>query len=107
MEQTLDTYRRPDVAVNNAATNHAPKLLADVTLAEFDNVIDLNLRGLFVALQAEISTMMRTGGGSIINVGSTAGLRAVPRLAAYTSAKHALVGLTTVAALDDTPDASV
>lgn len=104
MERTFDAYERLDIAVNNAATNHPPKPLAEVSLEEFDTVIDLNLRGLFVALQVEICAMLRSGGGSIINIGSTAGLRAVPRLAAYTTTKHALVGLTKVAALDHAAD---
>lgn len=101
MQRIGDAYGRLDIAVNNAAANHPPMPLAEVTLDEFDVVLALNLRGLFVAMQQEIEAMLKSGrGGAIVNVGSTAGLRAVPGLAAYTATKHALVGLTKVAALD-------
>jgi NAD(P)-dependent dehydrogenase (short-subunit alcohol dehydrogenase family) len=100
VERTLSAYGRLDIAVNNAAANHRQKPLADVTLEEFDEVVALNLRGLFVAVRAEVGAMLRSGGGAIVNVASTAGLRGVPGVVGYASTKHAAIGLTEVAALD-------
>jgi NAD(P)-dependent dehydrogenase (short-subunit alcohol dehydrogenase family) len=60
----------------------------------------VSLRGVFLALRAEIPAMLETGGGAIVNTSSTAGLQGVGGLAGYVTAKHGLEGLTKVAALD-------
>jgi NAD(P)-dependent dehydrogenase (short-subunit alcohol dehydrogenase family) len=71
-----------------------------VPLDAFDSALAVTLRGVFVCLKHEIPAMLRSGGGAIVNMSSTAGLEAVAGLAAYVSSKHALEGLTKVAALD-------
>jgi NAD(P)-dependent dehydrogenase (short-subunit alcohol dehydrogenase family) len=101
IERALATYGRLDIACNNAAGGgHPPTPLADVAIDAFDSAYAVNLRGVFIAMKYEIPAMVAAGGGAIVNMSSTAGLQAVGGLAAYVSTKHALEGLTKVAALD-------
>jgi NAD(P)-dependent dehydrogenase (short-subunit alcohol dehydrogenase family) len=90
-----------DAAVNNAAGGgHAPMPLADVSPEQFRSGLAISLEGVFLSLKHEIPALLEAGGGAIVNVASTAGLDAVAGLASYVSAKHGLIGLTKVAALD-------
>jgi NAD(P)-dependent dehydrogenase (short-subunit alcohol dehydrogenase family) len=99
--RTLDTFGRLDIAFNNAAGGgHPPTPLTDVATADFDSALAINLRGTFLSLKYEIPAMLDGGGGAIVNMSSTAGLEAVGGLAAYVSAKHGILGLTKVAALE-------
>jgi NAD(P)-dependent dehydrogenase (short-subunit alcohol dehydrogenase family) len=101
IEQTVAHFGRLDVACNNAAGGvHPPMPLAEVDIDAFDSAFAVNLRGVFLAMKHEIPAMLRTGGGAIVNMSSTAGIQAVGGLAAYVSTKHGLEGLTKVAALD-------
>jgi NAD(P)-dependent dehydrogenase (short-subunit alcohol dehydrogenase family) len=101
VERVSSTFGRLDFAINNAAGGgHGPMPLADVPLGAFDSGLAVTLRGVFLSMQAEIPAMLRCGGGSIVNVSSTAGLQAVGGLATYVAAKHGVEGLTKVAALD-------
>lgn len=94
-------FGRLDFAVNNAAGGgHGPTPLAEVPLEAFDSGLAVTLRGVFLSMRAEIPAMVRSGGGAIVNVSSTAGLQAVGGLATYVAAKHGVEGLTKVAALD-------
>jgi NAD(P)-dependent dehydrogenase (short-subunit alcohol dehydrogenase family) len=90
-----------DVAVNNAAGGgHGPTLLAEVCPEQFRSALAISLEGVFLSLRSEIPAMLAAGGGAVVNMASTAGLQAVGGLAGYVSAKHGVVGLTKVAALD-------
>jgi NAD(P)-dependent dehydrogenase (short-subunit alcohol dehydrogenase family) len=90
-----------DVAVNNAAGGgHEPTPLAQVSPEQFRSALAISLEGVFLSLRYEIPAMLEGGGGAIVNMASTAGVEAVGGLAGYTSAKHGLIGLTKVAALD-------
>jgi NAD(P)-dependent dehydrogenase (short-subunit alcohol dehydrogenase family) len=98
---TVDELGGLDAAVNNAAGGgHGPTPLADVSLDQFRSALAVSLEGVFLCLKYEIPAMLEAGGGAIVNMASTAGLDAVGGLAGYVSAKHALIGLTKVAALD-------
>lgn len=100
VEFTLKKLGRLDAAVNNAAVQSPYLQLADVDLEEFDRVIDTNLRGTFVAMKEEINAMLKSGGGSIVNISSLGGFIGFARMAGYVASKHGILGLTKVAALD-------
>jgi NAD(P)-dependent dehydrogenase (short-subunit alcohol dehydrogenase family) len=105
VEQTLMNFGRLDVACNNAAHgDHMPTLLADISVDRFDAALAVNLRGVFLAMKHEIPAMLRTGGGAIVNMSSTAGHHGVSGLADYVATKWGLEGLTRVAALDYAAD---
>jgi NAD(P)-dependent dehydrogenase (short-subunit alcohol dehydrogenase family) len=90
-----------DVAVNNAGGGFAGKApIADVSDADFRHMLELNLTSVFVAMKHEIAAMLATGGGAIVNMSSGSGFRAAAGMGPYVTAKHALQGLTKVAALD-------
>ena len=91
---------RDDVAVNNAGTEGRFAPLQDMSAAEFDNIIAVNLRGMFLGLKHEISHMKAHGGGAIVNMSSNAGLKAIANIAIYTASKHGVAGMTKAAALE-------
>ena len=98
---TLDMHGRLDIACNNAAGGgHWPTPLADVAVEDYDSGFGITLRGVFLCMKYEIPAMIANGGGAIVNMSSTAGLRAVRGMASYVSSKHGVIGLTKVAALD-------
>jgi NAD(P)-dependent dehydrogenase (short-subunit alcohol dehydrogenase family) len=101
VEKTVGTFGRLDAAVNNAAGGgHRPTPMAEVAVAEFDGVLAVSLRGIFLSMKYELPALLRGGGGAIVNTASTAALHPVAGLAGYVAAKSAVVGLTRVAALD-------
>jgi NAD(P)-dependent dehydrogenase (short-subunit alcohol dehydrogenase family) len=100
VERTLAKYDRLDLAFNNAGHGHQPVPLAQLEVDDFDQVIAVNVRGVFLAMKFEIAAMVEGGGGSIVNMSSTAGLRGVRGIAAYVAGKHAIIGLTRTAALE-------
>jgi NAD(P)-dependent dehydrogenase (short-subunit alcohol dehydrogenase family) len=104
VERTVSAYGRLDVAFNNAGDGHQPVPLAELSSDEFDQVLAVNARGVFLAMKHEIPAMLATGGGAIVNMTSTAGLTGVRGIAAYVAGKHAIVGLTRTAALDYAKD---
>jgi NAD(P)-dependent dehydrogenase (short-subunit alcohol dehydrogenase family) len=89
-----------NVAFNNAGEGYAPTPLAEVPLDAFERVMRVTVTGTFLAMQQEIPLLLRAGGGSIVNMSSTAGLQAFRGGAPYVAAKHAILGLTKAAALD-------
>ncbi|MFL6128686.1 MAG: SDR family NAD(P)-dependent oxidoreductase [Mycobacteriales bacterium] len=98
VERTLAAYGRLDAAVNNAGASHRPTPLAGIEVADFDRIVAVDLRAVFLALRAELPAM--APGGAIVNVSSRAGTHGVPGMGAYAAAKHGVIGLTRVAALD-------
>ena len=100
VERTLAAYGRLDAAFNNAGGGYIPIPIADLAIEEFDRVVAVNLRGVFLSMKYEIPAMLESGGGSIVNMTSTVGLRGWQGLDAYVAAKHGVVGLTESGALD-------
>jgi NAD(P)-dependent dehydrogenase (short-subunit alcohol dehydrogenase family) len=96
-----DRYGRIDGAFNNAGQGHRPVPLADVDPADFDRVLAVNLRGVFLCLRAELAAL--AAGGAIVNMSSSAGLAGAPGMGSYSAAKHGVIGLTKTAALDYGP----
>lgn len=100
LEKTIDQFGRLDCAVNNAGIEGKIGPIADQDVASFDRVLSVNLRGVFLSLRAEITAMLKTGGGAIVNLSSVAGLIGFPGLSPYVASKHGVNGLTKNAALE-------
>jgi NAD(P)-dependent dehydrogenase (short-subunit alcohol dehydrogenase family) len=91
---------RIDVFFNNAGIEGPVCPIADYPLADFRRVIDVNVVGVFLGLKHVIPVMHATGGGSIVNSSSVAGLTGSPGICAYNASKHAVIGLTRSAAAE-------
>jgi NAD(P)-dependent dehydrogenase (short-subunit alcohol dehydrogenase family) len=100
LDQTFDAFGRLDIAFNNAGVEQPVGPAAEVSDEEWDRILDINLRGVFLCMKHEIPLMLQQGGGAIVNTSSGAGVTAVKGQAAYSAAKHGVIGLTKAAALD-------
>jgi NAD(P)-dependent dehydrogenase (short-subunit alcohol dehydrogenase family) len=100
LEQTIDAFGRLDVAFNNAGVEQQTKPAADLSEQEWDRILAINVRGVFLCMKYQIPLMLRHGGGAIVNTSSGAGVIGFAGGAAYVASKHAVVGLTKSAALD-------
>ena len=100
VEQTVAHFGRLDVACNNAGIGGPSAPIADYPLDGWAQVININLSGVFYGMQQQIAAMLKTGGGSIVNMASVLGAVGFATNSAYTAAKHGVVGLTQVAALE-------
>lgn len=103
IRETVKVYGRLDCACNNAGIEGKIAPMVEQTSENLDAIIDVNLRGVFFCLQAEIQEMMKNGGGAIVNLASVAGLIGFPGLSPYVASKHAVNGLTKNAALEYGP----
>jgi NAD(P)-dependent dehydrogenase (short-subunit alcohol dehydrogenase family) len=95
-----ETYGGLHCAFNNAGILPAGALLADVEETAFDQVIAVDLKGVFLSMKYEIQHMLKAGGGAIVNNASIAGMIAEPGISPYVAAKHAVIGLSKAAALE-------
>jgi NAD(P)-dependent dehydrogenase (short-subunit alcohol dehydrogenase family) len=100
VKTAVDSFGGLHVAFNNAGVLPPTKPLAEMEEAEWDKVIAVDLKGVFLSLKYEIAHMLTAGGGAIINTASVAGVIADPGMAPYVAAKHGVVGLTRAAAID-------
>jgi len=101
VNQTVRKYGRLDCAANIAGIEGKwGDNIADATEANFDRVIAVNLKGVWLCMKYEIAQMLKQGGGSIVNLASAAGLVGNPGSAAYGASKHGVVGLTKTGALE-------
>jgi NAD(P)-dependent dehydrogenase (short-subunit alcohol dehydrogenase family) len=100
VEKAVAAYGRLDVAFNNAGIGGSGFPLADEEETGFDQVIGVNLKGVFLSMKYEIPSMLQTGGGVIVNTASVAGLVGERGISIYAASKHGVVGLTRTAALD-------
>jgi NAD(P)-dependent dehydrogenase (short-subunit alcohol dehydrogenase family) len=100
VDRTLDTYGRLDAAHNNAGITTPQVLAADISEEDFDHTIAINLKGVWLCMKYEISAMLESDGGAIVNAGSSASVVGLTRFGAYTASKHGVAGLTRSAALD-------
>lgn len=100
VQEAVKAYGRLDVAVNNAGIAGEQNPIADMSLEGWEQVIRVNLSGVFYGMKYQIAAMLKNGGGSIVNISSILGAVGFAGAAAYVSAKHGLLGLTQTAALE-------
>jgi len=104
IESTVERFGRLDFAFNNAGIEQPPKPVVDVAEDEWDRLIDVNLRGVFLCMKHQIPQMLSQGGGVIVNTASGAGVKGIAGQSAYCASKFGLIGLTKAAALDYAAD---
>ena len=104
VEASLARHGRLDIVVNNAGWTHRNRPLLEVSEAEFDKVYAVNVKSIYLMTQAVVPVMRSQGGGTIINIGSTAGIRPRPGLTWYNSSKGAVHVLSRSMAAELAPD---
>ena len=100
MQKTLDGFGRLDCAVNNAAVQGQIADTGECSEENWDHIVGVNLKGLWLCMKHEIEVMLAQGGGRIINIGSNFSLVGGPGMPAYCASKHGVIGLTKAAALE-------
>lgn len=102
IKATVEKYGRLDVAINNAALTPDDKPVADFDEEYWDRLMAIDLKGTALCMKYEIQQMIKQGeGGSIVNISSVSGFRPQPNTVAYVAAKHGVVGMTKVAAVEN------
>jgi len=100
INKVVQTYGRLDCAVNNAGIEGEMTTTVDCSEENFDRIIAVNLKGVWLCMKHEIPQMLKQGGGAIVNTASVAGLIGFQGLPAYVASKHGVNGLTKTAALE-------
>jgi NAD(P)-dependent dehydrogenase (short-subunit alcohol dehydrogenase family) len=100
VEKTVNTYGKLDYAFNNAGAEEIMTPFLDETSEKFDQIMNTNVRGVWLSMKYEIAEMIKNGGGAIVNNSSAAGIIGFPQFAVYIASKHAVLGLTKSAALE-------
>jgi NAD(P)-dependent dehydrogenase (short-subunit alcohol dehydrogenase family) len=100
LRKTIEAFGRLDFAFNNAGIEYTIQPAADISEDEWDRIVAVDLRGVFLCMKHEIPLMREQGGGAIVNTSSGAGVKGFKGGAAYVAAKHGVIGLTKAAALD-------
>jgi NAD(P)-dependent dehydrogenase (short-subunit alcohol dehydrogenase family) len=100
IEESVRRFGRLDCAHNNAGVESAIAPIAEATEADWERTIAVNLKGVWLCMRAELRQMLKQGYGAIVNTASVGGLTGVPGNAAYSAAKHGVVGLSRTAALE-------
>jgi NAD(P)-dependent dehydrogenase (short-subunit alcohol dehydrogenase family) len=99
VDETIDAFGSLDFAHNNAGIELQATLL-ETTEEQFDQIMAVNTKGVWLGMRAQLPRMVAHGGGAIVNTSSLAGLICAPSLGAYTASKHAVLGLTKTAAVE-------
>ncbi len=96
----VSAYGRLDGAFNNAAIPQTSKSLHELTASDFKRSMDINVIGTFYCMKHEITAMLKSGGGAIVNTSSAAGVTGFPGASEYVTSKHAVLGMTKAGAID-------
>lgn len=96
----LDSFGKLTIAINNAGIAHKQAPLHEMTGDIFDKQFDVNVKGVAFGMKYQIPAMLKLGGGHVLNIASLAGLGGTPKGGAYSAAKHAVIGLTSTAAVE-------
>ncbi len=100
VEKIMKAYGRLDYAFNNAGIEQLPSPLIEQTEENFDQIMNINVKGVWLSMKYEIPQMLKNGGGAIVNCASAAGLIGFPGVPIYVASKHAVLGLTKSVALE-------
>jgi NAD(P)-dependent dehydrogenase (short-subunit alcohol dehydrogenase family) len=100
VDKTIDTFGRIDFAFNNAGIEGSQAATPDCTEENWDRVININLKGVWLCMKYQIPRMLAQGSGVIVNCSSIAGMVGFQGIPAYTASKHGVLGLTKTAALE-------
>ncbi len=101
IQYCVDRFGRLDCAHNNAGITGAMGPLQQIELSDWQKVLDTNLTSVFLCMKYEIPQMVLQGGGTIVNTASGAGVIATPFLSPYCASKHAILGITKTAAVEN------
>jgi NAD(P)-dependent dehydrogenase (short-subunit alcohol dehydrogenase family) len=100
VKKTVDRYGRLDYAFNNAGLEEIMTPFLDQTSEKFDQIMNTNVRGVWLSMKYEIPEMIKSGGGAIVNNSSVVGIMGYPQMSIYIASKHAVLGLTKSVALE-------
>lgn len=104
ISRTVATYGGLDIAYNNAGIEPPVAKMADIVEEDWDKVISINMKSIWLCMKYEIKAMLERGGGAIVNMASVVGFLGQPEMASYVAGKHAVLGLTRTAALEYVAD---
>ena len=100
IKKTVEIYGRLDCAFNNVGIHKTFTSTIDFTQEDWNQMMDINLKGMWLCMKYEIRQMLKQGKGAIVNASSAAGLIAAPSNPAYPASKHGVIGLTKMAAVE-------
>ncbi len=100
VRDTVARFGGMHMAFNNAGVLPPPLPFHEVPASDLDHILNVDLKGVYFAMQAEVRHFLSVGGGAIVNTASVAGIVADPHMSAYVAAKHAVVGLTKAVAIE-------
>jgi NAD(P)-dependent dehydrogenase (short-subunit alcohol dehydrogenase family) len=104
VELAVREYGGLDVAFNNAGIQGPARPLHEQTAEDFDRIVNVNLKGIWRSMRAELPVLVERGGGAIVNTASVGGLVVAPGISPYCASKHGVIGLSRSAALDYAPN---
>ena len=100
IEETIRLFGRLDMAFNNAGIEQPPLPLPEQPVELYQDIMDTNVKGVWLCMKHQIPAMLKNGGGAIVNTSSICGTIAFPKIPLYVASKHAVIGLTKSVALE-------